>query len=243
MHQHVPRRRQFDIGYSPTSRQPYNGASPARLFVALFRDHGPLRRFAGGRLHRADGDVLGFANGIRQVPHDLFDRADTVVVARNRQVDHVRIAIGIDQGDRGDTKGASFTNRVLFLLRIDERLRHHRRAPFSDSRYRHLQGSAERRPRDGQHRAEFAAPFELYNLFLLYGDCPQTASDMRGRAKIALLLPSNRPGSNERATRCAPSHRPRFPPGRGSPPAAAHPSRGAAASVPSPRPRGWRASP
>ena len=66
-----------------------------------------------------------FQNSIGQVTHDDVNRTNTVVVTRNRQVDCVWIAIGIDQCNRLDTEIASFANGVLFLVRIDhnDRLR------------------------------------------------------------------------------------------------------------------------
>ena len=36
------------------------------------------------------------------------------------KIDHVRIAVGIDQRDRGDAQLLGFADRVLFLLRIDD---------------------------------------------------------------------------------------------------------------------------
>ena len=51
---------------------------------------------------------------------DDFDRTDTVVVTRDRQIDKIRIAVGVDQSDRGDAQSAGFHDRVLFLAGIHD---------------------------------------------------------------------------------------------------------------------------
>ncbi len=64
--------------------------------------------------------VLAGHDRVGQHLHDQLDRAHAVVVARDRQIDQVRIAVGVDQRDRGDAQLLGFADRVLFLLRIDD---------------------------------------------------------------------------------------------------------------------------
>ena len=74
----------------PDTRRSHPSLSPA---AALPFPAGPafaLLLPRGGAL-RAD------EHGFGQVPHDQLDRADAVVVAGNRQIDQIRIAVGIDQ--------------------------------------------------------------------------------------------------------------------------------------------------
>src|SRR5689334_11209354 len=57
--------------------------------------HFGLRRLVAFLLH--GGGALGTDKAcFGQVPHDQLDRADAVVVAGNRQIDEIGIAVGID---------------------------------------------------------------------------------------------------------------------------------------------------
>ena len=68
------------------------------------------------RSNLAPSDVVGLG----QVPHDQLDRADAVVVAGNRQIDQVGIAIGVDQRYGRHAQRAGLLDRVLLLVRIDD---------------------------------------------------------------------------------------------------------------------------
>ena len=78
----------------------YSPSAIAMLATGLSR-----RGFAGRRLLRP-GTLPGrfrhggaaFENGVGDSSQNQLDRANTVVVAGNRQIDRVRIAVGIDQG-------------------------------------------------------------------------------------------------------------------------------------------------
>src|SRR6218665_3527443 len=52
---------------------------------------------------------------VAEVAGDDADRTDAVVVPGDREVDHVRIRVGVDQGDDLDPEAAGFRDRVLFL--------------------------------------------------------------------------------------------------------------------------------
>ncbi len=97
--------------------------------------HSPHRRrcwlagfgFVSRFLFRLDRRIGPARNdGVRQHLQHELNRANAVVVAGNRQIHIVRIAIGIDQGDRRQPQPARFTDRVLLFAGIHhhETLRH-----------------------------------------------------------------------------------------------------------------------
>ena len=61
---------------------------------------------------------LAFQDGVGQILRDQFDRPNPVVVAGNRQIDRIGIAVGVDQRHGGDAQLLCLANRVLFLLRM-----------------------------------------------------------------------------------------------------------------------------
>ena len=69
----------------------------------------------GPLLLRLAGLVLAGNHGVGQELHDQLDRANAVVIARNGQIDLVRIAIGVDQGDGRHAQLAGFLDRVSSL--------------------------------------------------------------------------------------------------------------------------------
>ena len=70
-------------------------------------------------LHLAGGG-LARQHGVGQQLHDQLDRADAVVVAGDRQIHLVRIAVGVDQGDGGDAQLPGLADGVLLLAGIDD---------------------------------------------------------------------------------------------------------------------------
>ena len=96
-----------------------------------------VRPFGMDLLHLA-GRGPARQNRIGQVMQDQLDRADAVVVAGDRQIDIIRIRVGIDQGHRGDpqflasrTAFFSFLGSIItrhsgsrFIVRIPFRLRY-----------------------------------------------------------------------------------------------------------------------
>lgn len=60
------------------------------------------------------GDSLG--HGVQDEPN----RADGVIVAGDRVVDEVRVAVGVDDGDDGDVESAGFGDGVMFAFDIDD---------------------------------------------------------------------------------------------------------------------------
>src|SRR5699024_8176126 len=71
---------------------------------------GPLGRGTGGAGHEAFGDGVGDYSGEQR------DGADRVVVARDRVVDLIRVAVGVEDGDDGDTKLACLGDGEVLLL-------------------------------------------------------------------------------------------------------------------------------
>src|SRR5206468_1366917 len=61
-------------------------------------------------------------------PRDELDRADGVVVARDDEVDLVRVAVGVGDGDEGHAQLARFAHRDLLLVRVDDEDRVRQRA-------------------------------------------------------------------------------------------------------------------
>src|SRR6185369_6347434 len=72
------------------------------------------------------GTLAADEDGFRQMPGDELDAADAVVVAGNGEVHQVRVAVRIDQGNRGDAQGPRLLDAVLFLVRVEhhQALRH-----------------------------------------------------------------------------------------------------------------------
>ena len=63
---------------------------------------------------------LAFQDGISKAGSYQLNRSDRIVVAGNRQVDDVGVAVGVDQGQGGDPHLAGLVDRVLLLLGIEE---------------------------------------------------------------------------------------------------------------------------
>src|SRR5262249_27481105 len=61
-----------------------------------------------------------FQTRIGQLAQDDLDRADAVVVAGDRQIDRVRVAVGVDQGDGGDAHPLGFLDRDVLPVRADD---------------------------------------------------------------------------------------------------------------------------
>ena len=69
---------------------------------------------AGGALHEAFGHGVGDDAGQQR------DGADGVVVARDRVVDVVRVAVGVEDADDRDAQLLGFVDREVFLLGVDD---------------------------------------------------------------------------------------------------------------------------
>src|ERR1700688_2600736 len=61
-----------------------------------------------------------FAHGVGNLGGKQFDRAQRVVIARNHPVHLVRIAIGVHDGNHGNSHAARFANRNRFRIGIDD---------------------------------------------------------------------------------------------------------------------------
>src|SRR5436190_7806740 len=97
-------RRAFFAGAELAARAATASAWPAGAFFAL--------GFAAAG--------LAVDRGVGELFHDELDRAHRVVVARNRKVDQVRIAVGIDQRDRLHAELLRFLNRDVLAARVDD---------------------------------------------------------------------------------------------------------------------------
>jgi hypothetical protein len=76
-------------------------------------------------LHDLLNDLApAFEDGVGQLGQHQLDRANAVVVAGNRQVHRIGIAIGVDEGHGGDAHALGFLHCDVFALRVhdDERV-------------------------------------------------------------------------------------------------------------------------
>src|SRR5882724_5659211 len=78
-------------------------------------------------LSRVFGFVFGprLGNGLRDDAQNQPDGTDRVVVARNRVIHQIRIAIGVHDGDDGNFQPAAFRHRVVLALDVHDE--HHLR--------------------------------------------------------------------------------------------------------------------
>src|SRR5205807_1366801 len=61
-----------------------------------------------------------FADAVGQFHQDHFDGPNAVVVAGNRQIDRIGVAVGVDQRDGGDTHALGFLDGDVLAVRIDD---------------------------------------------------------------------------------------------------------------------------
>ena len=64
--------------------------------------------------------LLAFDDRVGDYGREQLNGTDCVVVAGNDIVDEVGVAVGVDDGDDGDTEFARFAHGVLFPLEIDD---------------------------------------------------------------------------------------------------------------------------
>src|SRR5688572_19699927 len=77
--------------------------------------------FAGAKVGAASRGGAGDAvdRGARNERAVKLERTRGVVVARYREVDEVRIRVGVDDGDHRDAEPPGFLDGIGFLVRID----------------------------------------------------------------------------------------------------------------------------
>ncbi len=113
-------------GITPPLRRPLPLSRPLSASTATAIAAVPVavaiaasRAFSGrGRFGRSGG--LAFEDRLGQPAQEQLDRTHAVVIARDRQVDHVGIAVGVQERDDLDAQLPGLGHRDMLAARVDD---------------------------------------------------------------------------------------------------------------------------